>query len=290
MEQTFATAHPVFVFVHNDVGLTVVTGGAGDSSRVSLTAETAGGRELVERATVEVRQNGGRDIVVVKVPRVHGMKFIRRNGITVRVDVPSGSDVRVVSASADIELNGSLGRTNVKTASGTLTADDLLELRAKTASGDVEVGTVSGALRMHSATGDLRCVRVEGPASVTTVSGDVEIGAVSGVMDVRVTSGEARLGDVSGNVRVVAVSGRVQVLSITEGNVHIRSVSGKIEVGIARGATLHVDAESMSGKVHSDIPLDEEPPAAPPQPRLALTLRSVSGDLLITRGVEAFAR
>ncbi len=32
MEQTFATPRPVFVFVHNDVGLTVITGRAGDTS------------------------------------------------------------------------------------------------------------------------------------------------------------------------------------------------------------------------------------------------------------------
>ena len=290
MEQTFATPHPVFVFVHNDVGLTVITGRVGDTSHVSLTAETAGGLELVERATVEVRQNRGRDIVVVKIPKVHGMKFIRRNGITVRVDVPSGSDVRVVAASADIELNGSLGRANVKTASGSLTADDLAELRVKTASGDVEVGTVAGALRMHSAAGDLRCVRVEGPASVTTVSSDVEVGTATGPLDIRVTSGDVRLGDLSGDAKVVVVSGRVQVLSITRGNAQIRSVSGKIDVGIARGATVLVDAESVSGSVHSDIPLDEAPTAENAQPHIALTLKTVSGDVLIRRGVEAFVR
>ena len=288
MEQTFATPRPVFVFVHNDVGVTVITGRAGDTSEVALTAETAGGRELVERATVDVRKNAGRDTVVVKIPRVHGMKFIRRNGITVRIDVPSGSDVRVVSASADVELNGSLGRANVRTASGALTADDLAELRAKTASGDVEVDTVGGALRMHSAAGDLRCVRVEGPASVTTVSGDIEIGAATGAMDIRATSGDIRLGDASGDMKVVAISGRVQVLSLTDGNAHIRTVSGKIDVGIARGSTLRVDAESTSGSVHSDIPLDEGPTSANSQPRIDLTLKSVSGDLLITRGVEAF--
>jgi DUF4097 and DUF4098 domain-containing protein YvlB len=290
MEQTFATPRPVFVFVHNDVGSTVITGRPGDSTLVSLTAETAGGQELVGRATVDVRKNGGRDLVVVKVPRVHGMKFIRRNGITVRVDVPTGSEVRVISASADIELNGSLGRANVKTASGTLTADDVAELRVKTASGDVEVGAVGGALRMHSAAGDLRCVRVEGPASITTVSGDVEVGAATDAMDIRVTSGDVRLGDVAGDVKVAVVSGRIQVLSITEGNAHIRSVSGKIDVGIARGATLRVDAESISGTVHSDIPLNEGPASGQAEPRISLTLKSVSGDLLITRGVEAFIR
>ena len=143
---------------------------------------------------------------------------------------------------------------------------------------------------MHSAAGDLRCVQVGGPASVTTVSGDVEVGAATGATDIRVTSGDVRLGDMSGDLKVVAVSGRVQVLSITEGNAHIRSVSGKIDVGIARGATLRVDAESISGTVHSDIPLDDGPASAGSQPRIALTLKSVSGDVLITRGVEAFVR
>ena len=82
----------------------------------------------------------------------------------------------------------------------------------------------------------------------------------------------------------------MQVLSVTEGNMHIRSVSGKIDVGVARGATLRVDAESMSGSVQSDIPLEDGPGGAREDPRITLTLRSVSGDVLITRGVEAFVR
>ena len=114
---------------------------------------------------------------MVKIPRLHGMKFIRRNGVTVRIEVPIGSDVTVMSASAHVELNGSLGGADVKTASGDITADDVEEMRAKTASGDVEVGTVGGDLRLQTASGDLRCVRVDGRASVTTASGDIEIGS-----------------------------------------------------------------------------------------------------------------
>jgi DUF4097 and DUF4098 domain-containing protein YvlB len=109
-------------------------------------------------------------------------------------------------------------------------------------------------------------------------------------MDVRVTSGDVRLGDVAGDITVGVVSGNVQVLSVSEGSAQIRSVSGKIEVGVARGATLSVDAESLSGSVHSDIPLEDAPGAGGADPRVQLTLRSVSGDLLITRGVEAFVR
>jgi DUF4097 and DUF4098 domain-containing protein YvlB len=290
MEKTFATPQRVMVFVHNDVGLTVVAARVGATSHVSLTAEDPGAMELVERATVECRQHAGRDVVVVRVPRPRGMKFIRRNAVTVRADVPPGSDVRVVSASADIELEGSLGQADIKTASGTLRAADVAELRARTASGDVEVETVDGPLRMHSASGDLRCMRADGVVSVATSSGDVEVGAVTGEIEVRATSGDVRLGDVAGDVRITGVSGDVRVLSVTEGQINIRSVSGKIEVGIGRGVTLDVDAESLSGAVHSEIPLGESPRAAHVQPLVGLTLRSVSGDVLITRGLEAFVR
>ena len=290
MEQTFAAPHPVLVFVRNEVGSTAITAHRNDTSHVSLTADTPGGKDLVGRSTVVCRPRVGRDIVVVNIPRAHGMKFIRRNGVTVRVHVPEGSDVRVISASADVELNGSLGRANIKTASGSFTADDVTDLRAKTASGDIEVGTVRGALRMQSAAGDLRCVRVDGPTSVTTVSGDIEVGSAGDRMEVRVTSGDVRLGDIMGDLTVAVVSGNVKVLSVTEGSTHVRTVSGRIEVGIARGATLSVDAESMSGSVHSDIPLEDGPRAAGADPRLTLTLKTVSGDVLITRGVEAFVR
>jgi DUF4097 and DUF4098 domain-containing protein YvlB len=274
MEETFVTPHPVLVFVHNEVGSTAITAHRDETSQVSLTAETPGGKDLIGRATVVCRPRVGREIVVVKIPRVHGMKFIRRNGVTVRVHVPEGSDVRVISSSADVELKGSLGRTTVKTASGAFTADDVAELRAKTASGDIEVDGIAG------------------PASVTTVSGDIEIGSAGDRTEVRVTSGDVRLGNIAGNLSVHVVSGDVKVLSVARGATHVRTVSGRIEVGIARGATLSVDAESTSGSVHSDIPLEGEPSpeTGSSDPRIALTLRTVSGDILITRGLEAFVR
>jgi DUF4097 and DUF4098 domain-containing protein YvlB len=292
MEWTFKALHQVQVVVENEVGLVAISARAGDAARVTLEASTPGAEDLVAKAVVECRTSGGRDMVIVKIPRVHGMKFIRRNGVSVRIEVPPASDVQVSTASAHVELNGSLGQANVKTASGDITADEVRELRAKTASGDIEVGTVRGELRMHTAAGDLRCVRVDGPASVSSTSGDAEVGSVGDGIDVRATSGEVRLGDVCGDTSIVAVSGDVHVLSLAQGSTHIRSVSGEVEVGIARGVALSVDAETMSGTVRSDIPLTPDREAAPGHgdPAVALTVRSVSGNILVTRGVEAFVR
>jgi hypothetical protein len=290
MEQTFATPGPVLVVVENEVGLVAITACDDNTTHVALAALTAGAEDLIGRAVIECRPAGGRDVVVVKIPRLHGMKFIRRNGVAVRVDVPIGSDVKVTAASAPVELNGSLGGANVKTASGDITVDDVESLKVKTASGDIEVGVVSGVLRINSASGDLRCVRADGGTSVTTASGDVEIGSTGERTDVRATSGDVRLGDVCGDVTVLAVSGHVHALSIANGSTHVRSVSGEIELGIARGVMLSVDAESMSGTVESDIPLHDDPIGAPGEPKVVLSATSVSGNIHIRRGVEAFAR
>jgi len=290
MEQTYATPGRVHVNVENDVGLVVISPRPGETTRVSIVGDTPGAQELAERAVVECRPAGGRNHVIVKIPHVHGMKFIRRNGVSVHIEVPQGSDVGVSTASADVELNGSIGAATIKTASGDITADDVAGLRAKTASGDIEVGTVAGDFHMHTASGDLRCVRVDGRASVTTTSGDAEIGSAGDRIDVRATAGDVRLGEVFGDTRVVAVSGDVHVLSVARGSTHIRSVSGDVEVGIARGATLSVDAETMSGTVHSAIPLGEAPATPRADPVVSLTVRSVSGNVRVERGVEAFAR
>jgi DUF4097 and DUF4098 domain-containing protein YvlB len=291
MEKTLPTRGKVRVFVENEVGLVAITAREGDGTQVVLEADTPGAAEFVEAAVVECRAYRGRDHVIVKIPRLHGMKFIRRNGVTIRIEVPIGSDVTVKSASAQIELNGPLGAADVKTASGDITADDVEDMHAKTASGDVEVGAVGGELRLQTASGDLRSVRVGGRVSVKTASGDVEVGSAGDRVDVRCSSGDVRLGDLAGDLSVVAVSGDVQVLSLAAGRAHQRTVSGAVEVGIARGVALEVDAEAMSGTVHSDIPLNDVPGRQSAGDRkVALTVRSVSGNILVTRAAESFVR
>jgi DUF4097 and DUF4098 domain-containing protein YvlB len=291
MEKTFRTPGKVLAVVGNEVGLVAITARDTTSTTVTLEAATAGAEELVERAVVECRPSGGRDIVVVKIPRVHGMKFTRRNAVIVRVDVPTGSDVDVTTASADVELTGSMGGVEVKSASGDITTDDAAgDMRVRTASGDVEVGIVAGDLKLHSASGNVRCLGVAGRAAVTSTSGDVEVGASAGQLDARSTSGNVRLGELGGDTTVVAVSGDVQILSASSGRMHVRSVSGQVEVGIAKGVRLSVDIETMSGTVTSDISLQDAPIHESTGAAVSLTVRSVSGDVAVERAVESFVR
>ncbi|MGA2474327.1 MAG: hypothetical protein ABSG39_12670 [Acidimicrobiales bacterium] len=58
---------------------------------------------------------------------------------------------------------------------------------------------------------------------------------------------------------------------------------------MAQGVDLHVDVETMSGSVHSDIPLDDAPAPTQSDVRVDLSVRSVSGNVDIGRALEQVA-
>jgi DUF4097 and DUF4098 domain-containing protein YvlB len=290
MEKTFATPDSVRLVVENEVGFVSVSARETDTSTVLLSADTPGAEELVERAVVECRPTGRRQLLVVKVPRLHGLRFIRRNGVTVRVTVPEGSDVSIVTASADVEVTGSVGDADLGTASGDVSTDDVAgEVSAKSASGHITLGNVGGELRVHTASGDLRCSSVAGRVTFSTASGDVEIGSAGDRVDVKTTSGNARLGELAHGARITGVSGDVRVLALGEGTLRVRSVSGNVAVGVAPGVDLDVDVETMSGSVQSDIPLDKAPGDRRGGARAEISVRSVSGDVAIEHALEQVA-
>ena len=289
MEKTFETPGGVDLFVRNQVGLVVVTARAKDTTLVSLEADSPAAKELVERATVESRRaGGGRYVVVVKIPHQHGRRAHRRDGVTVRVELPEGGQVGVATASADIEINGPVGEVDVKTASGDASLDDVAaDVKATTASGNITMGTVGGDIKAQTASGDLRCSSVAGATEFSTVSGDLEVGAAGSAVEAKATSGDVRLGEVARGAKVANVSGNVRVLTLSEGALHVRSVSGDVVVGVAKGVDLHVDIETYSGVVHSEIALhDAPPPGRRPETRVDLSVRSVSGNVEIAPALE----
>jgi DUF4097 and DUF4098 domain-containing protein YvlB len=292
MEKIFDTPGTVRLHVQNEVGLVAVTAAQTDKTVVRLEGHTPDAEELlVERATVECRSANGGHTVVVKVPKgAIGSRFLRRNAVTVRVDLPEGSDVTVMAASADVEVTGPVGAADFATSSGHVSADDVAgNLTAKSASGDITVGTVEGDLKVQTASGDLRCSSVEGRAVFTTASGDVEIGAADKQVEIKATSGDVRLGELAHGARVTNVSGDVRVLAIDEGTLHVRSVSGSVIVGVVAGVDLHVDVETMSGQIRSDIALDDSPASHRKDSRVELSVRSVSGNVEIERALEQVA-
>jgi hypothetical protein len=80
------------------------------------------------------------------------------------------------------------------------------------------------------------------------------------------------------------MSGDVRVQRAASGSVHLRSMSGDLQAGIARGATLFVDATSASGSVRSELHVSESGPGGPADVEVRAT--SLSGDIALVRAPE----
>jgi hypothetical protein len=290
MEKTFETPGPVRLSVEVPAGAVSVVAQPSAVTEVSLEAESAGAEALVSRARVEHRDAAGGGVVVVKLPRQRGLRAMRGNPVRVRVAVPEGSDVRVVTASAGVDVAGTIGGAEVVTASGDASLGDVgADIVVQSVSGHVTAGTVRGSVQVHSVTGGFRCQRALGRVGFSTTSGDLHIGRAEDRVEVKATSGHVKVGRLGRGARIANVSGDVRVQAVDRGDVHVRSVSGDVFVGVERDVDLHVDVQSVSGLVHSEIPLDATPGPSRREAQVNVSVRSVSGDVEIARALGTAA-
>jgi hypothetical protein len=236
-------------------------------------APARGDERSVEAATatrVSGAERGGRTEVVVRAPKREGWLGLglgRAPELAVSIRCPESSDLELATNTADLEARGPLGAVSVRSASADATLDGTESLTFATASGDLSAGAVADALAAKSASGDVDVRSVGATASVSTVSGDVRIGA---------TGGAAAVKTVSGDVRLEAAAGAVLV----------GSVSGDVEVAAVPGLVLWIDAQSVSGTLTSELDVGDEP-AAPREDAVELRIRTVSGDVRVSRSAAA---
>jgi DUF4097 and DUF4098 domain-containing protein YvlB len=188
-----------------------------------------------------------------------------RGGRSSRVvaQVPSGTDVELSSTSGEVRLAGSLGA-----------------VRVHTASGDIEVGDAA-RLDLSTASGDLSCGDISGAAHVASVSGDCTIRRIGGSLEATLTSGDLRVDACDGDVTVVTTSGDVRVDCCGGSDIAVRSISGDLRVGLPTGIRVDAEISTLSGRAT----LPEPAPAADHVERrpVRVHLKTVSGDIRVER-------
>jgi DUF4097 and DUF4098 domain-containing protein YvlB len=275
--QAFDTPGKTRLRVKNAAGLISVDPSETGRTTVVLEAlrEDDATREAIERATVEL--NGNEITVEIGVgSKGFGVgpawiTFGRTPSVGVRIRCPEDSDLECATASADVAATGRLGNVELKTASGDIAVEHVTALRVQSASGDVRAATVDGEARLQTVSGDVRLGTVTGPASATLVSGDFSIDDAHTDLSAKTVSGDQRIG------------------SIREGQINVQSVSGDVRIGVRRGTRLRIDANSTSGDVSSELDVKDEPSATPGGPEARLQAKTVSGDIEITRAAAVSA-
>lgn len=266
----FDTPGPPKLRVRNPSGRVSVDAIETDRTTVALEAlrDDDVTRDAIANATVE--QNGNEIRVEIAGGMGFGIgpawiSFGRSPQVGVRVVCPTGAGLDCSTASADVSATGRLGEVDVKTASGDIGVEDVVELRVQTASGDVRGNSVEGEARIQTVSGDVRLGSVGGPADATLVSGDLAIEEASSDLSGKTVSGDQRIG------------------AIRSGQIKLQSVSGDVKLGVRPGTRLRIDATSTSGDISSEFDVKDRPSEEPSGSEARLQIKTVSGDVEITR-------
>jgi Putative adhesin len=273
----FETPGSVSLQIKLPSGRVLVTTADEPRTTVEVIAVGRRGQDAVDEIEVTLEERLGRYVVRIEQKdrfRWGPIQITWGGDFECRISCPPGSDLDLSGGSTDLRADGELGEVAVRTASGGVKLDSVLrELQVKTASGDVDVAIAAAQAEVVTVSGDVVLGRAEDSLTTRSVSGDVQIGGSSGVVGISTTSGD------------------VDVKSVSGGEMRVQTVSGDVRLGVARGTRTWIDAASVSGRLESELGLeDEEPPSDEASaPVVPLHVKTVSGDVSIVRAAAAYS-
>jgi hypothetical protein len=269
----FETPGEVSLRVRLPSGKVVVTTVEGPQTTVEVIAHGRRGEDAVDEIEVTMEERRGSHVVKIEQKdrfRWGPIQIAWGGDFECRVTCPPSSSLDLSGGSTDLSVDGELG-----------------DVVARTASGDVRLGTVSRELQVKTASGDVSFESADADVTVATVSGDVEIGQVGGSSTTRTVSGDIRLGTVVGALGVSTTSGDIEVGAVGSGDVRAQSVSGDVRIGIGRGTRVWVDATSVSGTLQSELGLEDGESENAEGGVVPVHVKTVSGDVSIVRATTA---
>jgi DUF4097 and DUF4098 domain-containing protein YvlB len=234
-----------------DIAVGTVQLVAGDAGSIGVTLDASAPENF------EIAHIGG--TVTVRAPS----GWLSRGGkVQLVVEVPSGTDAVVSTASGDVTSRADLGA-----------------VRVRTSSGDVQIDRAHRA-EVHSASGDLRlgdAIEVQ----LSTASGDIQVGSASGRLGASSASGDVSVGRAGGGVAVSTTSGDVRVTRCDADDIAVKTVSGDVTIGLPGGIRVEPEISTLSGTTR--LPQGPATAADAVRRTVRLRVRTVSGDIRIDR-------
>lgn len=268
MERTFETPQPPTLQLDLNSGSVSVT--------ASATAETTVRVEGPQAESFRIEYDGHR--VLVSPPRIGFRPLAHDGGHYVQVSAPTGSDLAVRLASADVNATGEYGAVTIKSGSGDVTVEKATgDVVLASGSGALRVGNVAGDLRAKTGSGDVNAGDVDGEVRVTTGSGAVALGTVTGATHVKSGSGDVEVDSIDADLDFLTGSGDLRIGRAAKGNVAAKSGSGNLAVGVAAGTPVWTDVSTKTGVVLSSLENLGAPEAG--QAHVELRLHTGSGNI-----------
>jgi DUF4097 and DUF4098 domain-containing protein YvlB len=238
--------------------------------------------KTAEQATVEFAD--GR--LVIKVPKPRGNNFIgfgtgKDRSVDVRVEVPTGSDVRGSAALGAFSCTGEFGECDLRTNLGDIRLEGASAAQLNTDGGAIVVSHVTGNAGFTTGTGEVRVARVGGATVLKNSSGQTRLGDIGGKLQVRSSAGDITIERAGADVDAKTSAGRIQIGEVARGLVVVESGGGGLEVGIRKGSAVLLDLHSQSGTVCNMLDVVDGP--EPNDEQVEVRARTQFGDIVISR-------
>jgi hypothetical protein len=205
-------------------------------------------------------------VLQIKAPKGRKRYTFRGDAksIDVRIEMPTGSQLRGQAALATLSSTGTLG-----------------ECRYKTGGGDIAVEHVAGATELTTGTGAIRVDRIGGPAVIKNANGDTWIGESVGDLLVKAANGEIAVDQARSAVTAKTANGDIRLNEVDSGAVVAETTCGTVEVVVRSGVAAWLDLHTGFGHVHNL--LDASEPPGPSEDTVEVRARSSFGDITIRR-------
>jgi hypothetical protein len=209
-------------------------------------------------------------------------RILNSPSLDILVGVPTGSALRVDLAAGNVEATGTLGPCAIHTGAGHIRMADTGALDARSGTGDIVVGNVTGDATLETPAGHTQIASATGDVAIKNGSTGPRIGTVGGDLQVRAGHGRIEAESVAGSVDARTAHGAVVIGVATGADVDLKTSHGDLEVGIPDGRAVWLDLDTKYGRVVSEfVPTADAPP--PGELSVRIVGRTSYGDIRIRR-------
>ncbi len=177
------------------------------------------------------------------------------------VTVPPDTEMRGISGSGNLEVEGIAGPANFTVGSGNIRATGIKnDMHAIVGSGNATFADSQGRIEATAGSGEVVVRGAKGDVRARTGSGEIRIERPGGNVEADAGSGNIEVRDAMADLRIHSGSGEINI----EGNPgsanywDVRATSGDVSLHVPASASFRFYAHTGSGEVNASVPSLQE--------------------------------
>jgi DUF4097 and DUF4098 domain-containing protein YvlB len=280
--QSFETPQPIAISVDLAVGdLRVAARERADTVATVEPTDPSNAADVTAANDTRVEYADGRLRINAPKQWKRFSPFDKAGSVQVTLEVPAGSNLDASSSLGDSQIEGELGRCQVKTAMGNIRLDHSAGVTLKTSYGNVDVDRVQGDAEITTGSGEVRVGRISGAAIIKNSNGATSIDEVTGDVRVKAANGNISITRADQSIVAKTAAGSIKVGGLRRGVAVLETAAGDLSCGIAEGTAVNLDVRSKLGRIHSALDTSDGP--GPTDDVVELHAHTTVGDIALYR-------